>query len=133
MPRFDGLNDDQFAMLEPFLPKPPARKKPGYRPTPPRKVLNTILWLLFSGARWCDVPTGQAFASRAAAWRWFDRWRHDGTLWDILNGLREMASMANLIDWQRLIVDGSFSPNQRPRPRRLPRPQGQGLHHSSPH
>ena len=131
MPRFEGLTDDQFAMLEPLLPKPPIRKKPGYPPTPPRKALNTILWILLSGARWCDVPIGKAFASRAAAWRWFNRWKHDGTLWDILSGLRDLASMANLIDWQRLIVDGSFSPDKRPRPRRPARPQGQGLHRSS--
>jgi transposase len=122
MPRFDGLTDEQFAMLEPLLPPLPARKKPGYPPTPRRKVLNTILWLMFSGARWCDVPVGDAFATRPSAWRWFKRWQHDGTLWIILHNLRTLADMSNQIDWTKLSVDGSFSPHQGSRARRRVRP-----------
>lgn len=126
MPRFTGLSDDQWALLEPLMPKPPVRKKAGFPRNPWRNVLNSVLWMLLTGARWCDLPKESAFASRTASNRWLIRWRHDGTLDKLFKGLRELAHLSGQIDWQRLSVDGSFSPVQRPRKRRNLRPQGQG-------
>ena len=128
MPRFNGLSDDQWAMLEPLMPPEPARKKPGKAHNPWRKVLNSILWIKLSGARWCDLPQGEHFASRTASNRWLMRWAHDGTLIRIFAGLRSLANISNQIDWKALNVDGSFSPDQGPRSRGYLRAQRQRLH-----
>ena len=127
MPRFTGLNDDQWAMLAPLFP--PRKLRPGRVPTSDRLVLNTVLWLMVSGARWCDVPDSPAFASRPAAWRRFDQWRHQGTLAKVFKNLRDLAKISKQIDWQRVVFDGSFSPDEGARKTRRIRPQGQGLHH----
>jgi transposase len=129
MPRFKGLTDTQWGLIEPMFPKS-RRVKPGRIPTSDRKVMNTLLWLVLSSARWCDVPEGESFASRPAAWRRFDGWRHDGTIAKVFGALRDLARLSNQIDWERIIFDGSFSPDERARKARRVRPQGQGVHGS---
>ena len=131
MPRFHGLSDPQWALLEPLMPQPPARKKAGRPRNDWRKLLNSIFWIMLSGSRWCDLPDTPQFAKKSASNFWLKRFRHDGTLEKIFTNLREIARLSNQIDWQRLAVDGSFSPVQRPRARRRLRPQGQGIYHPS--
>ena len=50
------LTDQHGAKIEPLLPRP--RKNPrGGRPwADNRRVLEGILWILRSGARWQDLP-----------------------------------------------------------------------------
>lgn len=48
--------------------------------TPFRYVLNTLLYILITGCRWCDVPQGKHWASKSLAHRWLKRWQEDGTL-----------------------------------------------------
>jgi len=43
-----------------------------------RWVLNTIFWVLFTGARWKDVPEHPDFASKSTAHRWLQRWKKEG-------------------------------------------------------
>lgn len=131
MPKFIGLSDDQWALLTPLMPAEPPRKKPGYPRNDFRHVLNSIFWLMLSGARWCDLPEAPQFASRTAANRWLIRWRHDGMLERLFAGLRELGRLSGQFDWARLSVDGSFSPVQSPWKRRGFRPQGQGPYRAS--
>ena len=56
--RFNGLTDLQWKIIEPLIPDPFI----GYvgRPHAPfKEVLNTIIWVLMSGARWADIPGGR--------------------------------------------------------------------------
>ena len=47
------LTEEQWVVLEPLLPKPPKRVDGGGRPWRDiREVLNGVLWVLRSGARW---------------------------------------------------------------------------------
>jgi transposase len=62
--RFEGLSDQEWALFEDLFPTPPKRTH-GYPKTPPRKVLNSLLYILFTGCRWCDLPKGPHWASRA--------------------------------------------------------------------
>ena len=48
--------------------------------TPFRYVLNTLLYILITGCRWCDLPHGKQWASKSSAHRWLKRWQEDGTL-----------------------------------------------------
>ncbi|MDQ3828315.1 MAG: transposase [Candidatus Tectomicrobia bacterium] len=45
-----------------------------------RKVVNTLLYVLITGCRWCDIPRGPQWASRSAAHRWLQGLQVDGTL-----------------------------------------------------
>lgn len=108
MARFKGLTDNQWRLIEGFFHEPLKRKK-GKPHTPWRYVVNTILWILITGARWCDVPKGKQWASRSASHRWLGLWKESGLLEHLLLGLHDMAHIAKKIDLERLSVDGFFS------------------------
>ena len=50
---FYHLTDNQWKKIEFFFP---IRRRKGRPPLNPRVVLNGILWILRSGARWRDLP-----------------------------------------------------------------------------
>ena len=57
MPRREELDDEQWQVIEPLLLKPERRADGRGRPRKDdREVLNGILWILRSGARWQDLP-----------------------------------------------------------------------------
>lgn len=106
--RFNGLTDPEWEIIEPLIPDPfigyVGRPHAGFR-----KVLNTIVWVLISGARWADVPQEEEFGSRSTAHRWLGIWSDDGTLKIIKAHLLGDAQNAGLIDWERGSVDSSFA------------------------
>ena len=51
MSRYD-LTDFEWRVIEPLLPNKPR----GVPRVDDRRVLNGILWVLRSGAPWCDLP-----------------------------------------------------------------------------
>ena len=56
--RFEGLRDEQWKILSLFFPPPPKKPGKGQPPADRRKVLNSILYILITGCRWCDLPRG---------------------------------------------------------------------------
>ena len=106
--RFEGISDFQWDIIGPLLPEPSIRVG---RPSPDlRKVLNTILYVEITGCRWCDVPVGEQWAKRSTAHEWLGLLQKSGTWERVKNSILCMADVANLIDWKKGAVDGSFSP-----------------------
>jgi transposase len=57
MARREELTDEQWAVIKPLIPEPLCRADGRGRPwRDAREVLNDILWILRSGARWQDLP-----------------------------------------------------------------------------
>lgn len=108
--RFEGLSDVQYRVIDPLIP----RKQPG--PGRPKasalKVLNTILWVLINGSKWCSVPKGEQWSPKSTAHDRLGEWQEDGTWAKILAALCGMAELLGLIDWNRASVDGSFVPGK---------------------
>jgi putative transposase len=85
--RYDtDLTDEQFGLIEPFLPVP---KRTGRPPAPLRDVLNGILYLLRSGCQWRLLP--KDFPPWSTVHTWYRRWRKDGTWKRIHETLREQV------------------------------------------
>src|SRR6202521_5828250 len=68
--RFD-LSDDEWALLEPLLPK--ARK--SARPDD-RKIMNAIFYVLRTGMPWRDLP--ERYGPYTTAYNRFNRWSRRG-------------------------------------------------------
>ena len=75
-----------------------------------RKVLNSILYILITGCRWCDLPKGTQWGARSTSHRWFEKWKENGTLERIKQGMLSIAQLNEMIDWESSSLDGSFSP-----------------------
>jgi putative transposase len=79
------LTDAQWALIEPHLPPEPGGGRP--RKTDMRDVLDAILYLVRTGCQWRYLPID--FPPKSTVWRYFDRWRRDGTLDTIHDLLRK--------------------------------------------
>ena len=115
MGRFEGITDKQWRLIKPMLPSKPRRSWIGRRPQPWRPIVNSLLWILITGARWCDLPQGPQWAKRSTTHYWLGKWQQDLTLSKVVSLLREKAEAFKMIDLERLAVDGFFSRRQRRR------------------
>jgi putative transposase len=84
------VTDEQWPLIEPHLPA----ARPGGRPrkTDMRDVVDAIFYILRTGCQWRYLPID--FPPRSTVWRYFDRWRSDGTLDTIHDRLRKKARAA---------------------------------------
>ena len=78
------VTDDQWALIEPHIPVYPGGRP---RKTDMRDVLDAILYILRTGCQWRYLPVD--FPPKSTVWRYFDEWRHDGTLDTIHDLLRK--------------------------------------------
>ena len=70
------INDDQWKMLKTLLPRPKCSTKGGWPPADNREVLEGILWVLRTGARWQDLP--DRYPSASTCWRRLKFWEEQG-------------------------------------------------------
>ena len=78
------ISDAQWALLEPQLPVYPGGRP---RKTDLRDVVDAIFYLLRTGCQWRYLP--KDFPPKSTVWRYFDEWRHNGTLDTIHDLLRK--------------------------------------------
>lgn len=107
---FKELSDAQWEKIETLMDWKPTVKVRGQPRAHFRYVWNTLFWVLSTGCRWAEVPRKASFAPRSVAHRWMVKWKADGVYQRVLAGLLEQANAEGKIDWQRLLVDGTFSP-----------------------
>ena len=84
------VTDEQWPLIEPHLPA----ARPGGRPrqTDMRDVVDAVLYVLRTGCQWRYLPVD--FPPKSTVWRYFDRWRSDGTLDTIHDRLRRKVRAA---------------------------------------
>jgi len=107
MARREELTDEQWAIIEPLIPPPPRREDGRGRPwKDTREVLNGILWILRSGARWQDLP--ERFPPYQTCHRRFQQWSRDGTLRKVLEALARDLEERGEIDLSECFIDSTF-------------------------
>jgi putative transposase len=77
------VTDAQWALIEPRIPVYPGGRP---RTTNLRDVVDAIFYLLRTGCQWRYLP--KDFPPKSTVWRYFDEWRHNGTLDAIHDRLR---------------------------------------------
>ena len=68
--RFEGLSDLEWKLFEDVITKKVEKRGRGMPHAPFRYILNTLMYVLITGCRPCDVPTGEIWASSSSAHRW---------------------------------------------------------------
>ena len=77
------LADEQWERIREHFPEeniPSSR--PGRKPTPTRKVLEAVLWILNTGAQWHMLP--QCYPNYKTVHRRFQEWCRKGVLKNVL-------------------------------------------------
>src|ERR1700693_3665250 len=75
------VTDAQWALIEPHIPVYPGGRP---RKTDTRDVVDAVFYVLRTGCQWRYLP--KDFPPKSTVWRYFDEWRHNGTL-DTLHDL----------------------------------------------
>jgi transposase len=93
----------------PLIPEPSRRKDGRGRPWKDRRiVLNGILWVLRTGAPWCDLP--ERYPSYQTCHRRFQQWVRSGIMRGVLEALAEDLRIQGRLDVREAFIDGSFAP-----------------------
>lgn len=100
------MDDALWAVIEPLLPKWPERS-PGPRPVDDRRCLQGILFVLYTGITWQQLPLELGFGSGQTCWRRLGRWHEAGVFDQLHRILLAELNAAGQIDWTRACVDAS--------------------------
>jgi len=102
------LTDEQWEIIEPLLPPPVGSPKGGPKPIANRPVLEGILWVLRSGARWKDLP--ERYPSPSTCWRRLRDWEEQGVWEHAWRALLAELDEGQHLGWEEVFTDGTFSP-----------------------
>ena len=97
------LTDEQFALLEPYLPT--MGPQGGHPWSEHRRILNGLFWKLRSGAPWRDIP--QRYGPWSTVYDRYRTWCQQGRFACMLVALRATLDHQGLLDWQQWWVDGT--------------------------
>ena len=97
------LTDQQWAILEPLLPKRTATT--GRTPSDPRMMLNGIFWILGTGAPWRDLP--ERYGPWQTVYDYFRKWRRSGGFAAMVGALQIKLDQQGKLDWELWCVDGA--------------------------
>jgi transposase len=89
------LTDEQWARLEPFVPRGMKRGRPPVWSK--RQLIDGIRWRTRIGAPWRDVPG--CYGAWQTVYGLFRRWQRDGTWARMLTALQVDADTRGLITW----------------------------------
>ena len=107
MARREELSDEQWAILKPLFPEPRKRSDGRGRPRrETREVLNGILWVLRSGARWHDMP--DRFPPYQTCHRRFQEWTRSGLIRQALESLARDLLERGGFDLTECYIDATF-------------------------
>lgn len=101
-----NVSDELWARIELLLPVRPTSRT-GPKPLPDRQVLQGVLFVLFTGIGWEDLPQELGFGSGMTCWRRLRNWQDAGVFDQLHELLLAELNAAGQIDWSRACVDAS--------------------------
>ena len=106
MAKSEELTDEQWSLIQPLFDETEVIQTRGRPLRDAREVMNGVLWILRSGARWCDLPG--RFPPYQTCHRRFQTWVKDGTLRKVLETLAEDLQSRGRLDLSETFIDGTF-------------------------
>ena len=107
MAKRSELEDAQWGLIHPLIPRPAVRDDGKGRPrVPDRPIINGILWILRTGARWCDMP--ERFPPYQTCHRRFQEWVRGGVFRQILETLAHDLEKRGKFKLAECFIDATF-------------------------
>jgi transposase len=124
MSRAVYLKEKHWQKIEPLLPKP--KRGRGRPPQNMKSILEGIMWVLITGARWKDLP--EHYPAPVTCWRYLHRLEKEGVWTKIMLAFLYELNEQKHLRWDEGFIDGSFSPakkgalkSEKPSGARVPR------------
>jgi transposase len=103
------LTNEQWQIVETILPPDRVRADRRGRPWSDRRtVLNGVLWILRTGARWKDLP--EQYGPHQTVHRRFQNWVRSKVLEEVLLAVAQDLKDRGGIDLRECFIDGTFVP-----------------------
>lgn len=103
-----GLTDRQWKLTQSHLPPRKLNAKGGRPWTDDRRCFEGILWILWTGAPWSELPS--QYGSSTTCWRRLREWEEKGVLLELWRAFLAQLNERGKIPWDECFVDGSFAP-----------------------
>jgi transposase len=101
------LTDIQWTRIESFIPKQKVRADGKGRPRRSnREIINGIVWVLRTGARWQDMP--EKFPPYQTCHRRLQEWVRSGKLREILEALAKDLEDRGKFNLNECFIDATF-------------------------
>ena len=71
-------------------------------------MIDGILWVLKTGARWCDLPEG--YPSPSTCWRRLQQWEEQGVWLEMWRAFLGELDERGRLQWENVFIDGTFAP-----------------------
>src|SRR5262245_7081017 len=97
------LSDEQWAAIEPHLPKPRRGEKGGRPPRDNRACLEGILWILRTGAPWEELP--KEYPSYSTCWRRLQQWEREDVWLHLWRAFLAQLDETQQLDWSEAFMD----------------------------
>jgi len=99
------VTDPQWEQIRRHLPAPKRPPQGGRPRLDDRRCFEGILWILWTGAPWSELPA--RYGSKSTVHRRLSQWAADGTL---LNLWRALLAQLNeqQVRWDECFIDGTF-------------------------
>jgi transposase len=102
------LTDAQWAKIAPHLPRNAQSPKGGRPRVGNREVVEGILWVLRTGARWRDLPDG--YPSGSTCWRRLRDWEAEGIWLELWRAFLRQLDVRGRLQWEQAFIDATFAP-----------------------
>ena len=102
------LSEKQWEKIQDLIPDGPVREDGKGRPwKDKRAVLEGILWIVKTGARWRDLP--EIYPPYQTCHRRFQQWVENGVFDQVIAALARDLQERGGIDLSECFIDGTFS------------------------
>jgi transposase len=102
------LSEQQWTRLKEHLPARTRSPRGGRPAADDRKCFEGILWVLWTGAQWSELPP--RYGPKSTVHDRLRRWTKDGTLESLWRAFLAQLQEREQIRWDECFVDGTFVP-----------------------
>jgi transposase len=102
------LTKQQWDAIRVHLPQPKASPRGGRPRVDDRRCFEGILWILWTGAQWSELP--KPYGSPSTCWRRLKQWAESGVLLKLWRVFLAQLNDRQKLRWDECFADGSFIP-----------------------
>ena len=102
------LTERQWKAVKEHLPERAPRPQGGRPPADDRKCFEGILWIVWTGAPWSELP--ERYGKPSTVHRRLCQWAEQGVLLNLWRAFLSQLDEKGMLRWNECFVDGTFVP-----------------------
>ena len=101
-----AVTDEHWERIRERLPQRERSWKGGRPPANNRKCFEGILWILWTGAPWSELPA--RYGSKSTVHRRLTEWAESAVLLDMWRAFLDQLDDGKKVKWDECFIDGMF-------------------------